>query len=119
MSLKKDYSSLPVRAGTTYRFRGASTIFITINQDDSGLDREVFVVATSSGSTTHALCDALGRVISIALQENPLLQKRIVKSLSGISSESVFSSTGFEQARSIPDAVALVLGRKHGDDKKS
>lgn len=108
------FNTLPKREGTTYSFSGPTMLHLIVNEDESGLIRELFVTATASGSTTHTLCDALGRVISIALQHNPDLIKKISLTLRDISSETVWTNGKLGQAKSIPDAIALALGEMHG-----
>jgi hypothetical protein len=101
------------RAGKTYRFIGPTKLYITINRDSENVIREVFINAASSGSTTRSLCEALGRAISIALQNRKELVHSFVKKFNGDLSESQWHNREVERsATSIPDAVSLVLKRE-------
>ena len=55
--------------GTTRRFPTAlGTAFITVNKDDSGTAREVFVNVGKAGSDVQQLAEAVARLVSTALQ---------------------------------------------------
>ena len=97
------------RDGKTIRFRGIRNVYITINQDDQENKRELFISCTASGTTVRGLCEALGRVISIAIQHDSRLVQKIAKTLSGILSEQSFINDKYGKAESIPDAISKVL----------
>ena len=98
-----------IRNGKTTKFNGTRKIYITTNEDDDGHIREVFVNFCASGTTTRGLCEALGRVISVALQHDHRLKEKISKTLEGIQSEIFFRNNVFGLASSIPDAISKVL----------
>lgn len=106
-------SRQPVLAGKTYRIpTPVGTAFVTINNWD-GYPYEVFVNVGKGGSDTAAMSEALGRLISLALQVPSTLSptervSRIVDQLRGIGGR---SSLGFgnNRVRSLPDAVAAAL----------
>lgn len=97
-----------IRSGTTYKLRGSSPLYITINHDEAGVPLEVFINTTPSGTTVRALCEALGRVISIAIQHDTSLLAKITRTIRGIMSESNWM-LGKQQINSIPDGVAVVM----------
>src|SRR5690606_27036411 len=42
--------------------------FVTVNKDANGVPREVFIISGKAGDEANADSEALGRVVSIALQ---------------------------------------------------
>ena len=104
------YNSEPERSGKTYKFIGPNRLYITINKDSAGVIREVFINCASSGSSVRSLCEALGKLLSIALQHNKELLNRIIKSFENDLSESFWHNKQFSgPAKSIPDAISKVL----------
>lgn len=104
------------RSGKTYKFTGPTKLYITVNRDFDGVIREVFVNAASSGSTVRSLCEALGKLISLTLQHRKELINTLVKKFSGDLSESQWRNTQFpEPAKSIPDAISMVLKLELGE----
>jgi ribonucleoside-diphosphate reductase alpha chain len=86
---------------------------ITINSDEEG-PLEVFINVGKAGSDIAALSEALGRLISLILQIPSTLSQearvsQITDQLHGIGG-SKFVGIGRQQVRSLPDAVAQVLG---------
>jgi len=103
------------RTGKTYRFIGPTKLYITINKDLAGNIREVFLNAASSGSTIRSLCEALGKAVSIALQNEKRLLPRIIRSFQDDLSESQWHCSELSRpAKSIPDALSLVLAQGQG-----
>jgi ribonucleoside-diphosphate reductase alpha chain len=89
-------------------------ISLTLNSDDAGL-YEVFISVGRSGSDLMAMAEALGRMISYALQIPSTLTpeeraREVARQLRGIGGS---RSVGFgaAQTRSLPDAVAMALLR--------
>jgi ribonucleoside-diphosphate reductase alpha chain len=87
-------------------------VSLTLNSDDAGL-YEVFVQVGRSGSDLMAMAEALGRMISYALQVPSTLTaeeraREVARQLRGIGGS---RSVGFgaAQVRSLPDAVAMAL----------
>jgi ribonucleoside-diphosphate reductase alpha chain len=87
-------------------------VSLTLNSDDAGL-YEVFVQVGRSGSDLMAMAEALGRMISYALQVPSTLSaeeraREVARQLRGIGGS---RSVGFgaAQVRSLPDAVAMAL----------
>jgi len=106
--------SLPdVREGRTYSFKGPRTLYVTVNRSDNK-PVEVFINTGKLGSLPTVFAQALGRVISVILQQNPNVVKRIVETLKGLEHELYLCRLGDQiiKAKSIPDAVALVLEKE-------
>ena len=98
--------------GATYeKETPLGTAFITINDDlEEGLAREIFVNIGKAGTDVYAANEALGRAITLYLQDsqNPDKEAVLVKHFSGIGGQ---SSVGFGERRitSVPDAIAKSL----------
>ncbi|MFH1827176.1 MAG: adenosylcobalamin-dependent ribonucleoside-diphosphate reductase [bacterium] len=106
--------------GTTYRIpTPVGTAYITINTNGGNEPLEVFINGVGrAGSDLYAMADGLGRVISLALRYSSHLSpheriKDIIKQLHGIGGG---RSMGFgkDRVRSLPDAIAKVLGMHYG-----
>lgn len=106
-----DFSDLDVRNGSTWKFRGPAPLYITANKGKQGHVREVFLNTTKSGSTLHGMSEALGRVISVALQHDYRLVGKIARTLEDISSDGAWSSGSLGRVYSIPAALARVLDK--------
>jgi ribonucleoside-diphosphate reductase alpha chain len=115
-----DFSDLAERIGSTHKFKGPVSLYITINRGELGHIREVFLNITKSGSTMHGLCEALGRVISVALQHDFRLVGKISRTLADISSDSVWVNKVLGRIYSVPAALAMVLDNSasNGDKKE-
>jgi ribonucleoside-diphosphate reductase alpha chain len=101
-----------VRGYTRQVIAPEGKVNLTLNSDDIGL-YEVFVSVGRSGSDLMAMAEAVGRMISYAVQiPSPLTPeeraREIARQLRGIGGS---RSIGFgpEQVRSLPDAIALAL----------
>lgn len=80
--------------------------FITVNGDDSGV-REVFITSGKAGDEANGDAEALGRVISIALQHG-VPTEAIIRTLRGIAG-GVFGSYSGHIIASKADLVAVAL----------
>ncbi|MBW2465961.1 MAG: hypothetical protein JRF02_01550 [Deltaproteobacteria bacterium] len=103
------FSDLPERYGSTFKFSGPASLYVTANKGEQDHVREVFINTTKSGSTIHGMCESLGRVISVALQHDYRLVGKIARTLEDISSDSVWTNTSLGRVFSIPAALAKVL----------
>ena len=103
------FSELGERHGSTYKFSGPASLYVTANKGEKDHIREVFINTTKSGSTIHGMCESLGRVISVALQHDYRLVGKIARTLEDISSDSVWSNNSMGRVFSIPAALAKVL----------
>lgn len=106
-----EFSDLDERSGSTFKFRGPAPLYITANKGSKSHVREVFLNTTKSGSTLHGMSEALGRVISVALQHDYRLVGKLARTLEDISSDSVWHCGSLGRVYSIPAALAKVLDK--------
>lgn len=93
--------------GTTKRIRtGQGTLYITINEDETGLC-EVFTNIGKAGSQAQVESEAISRLISLALRSG-IDARDIIKQLKGIGGPSPIWENG-TQILSTPDAIAKAL----------
>lgn len=100
-----------VRPEDLYGFTRCSTtgdgkLYTTVNYDEQGI-REVVTNVGRSGGTLFSLTEAIGRLISLALQYNIPVDE-IAHKLIGIRGANP-SGFGANQVLSIPDAIGKVL----------
>ncbi len=86
---------------------GSGTLYTSIGFDEYGQPIEIFINISKHGSEVSAFSEALGRVISIALQGG-IPVSRIAETLVGITGESATWDNG-RLIKSIPDAVGKIL----------
>lgn len=95
--------------GTTEKIAsGLGDMYITVNEDDLGIN-EIFIRIGKSGGEAAAMNDALARIISVALRSG-VDPKVIIKHLKGIRGSNPIWQHG-ELILSCPDAVAKVIDR--------
>lgn len=114
-----DFSDLDERRGSTFKFRGPAPLYVTANRGKNGHVREVFLNTTKSGSTLHGMSEALGRVISVALQHDYRLVGKLARTLEDISSDGAWHNGLLGRVYSIPAALAKVLDNCAADDADS
>jgi ribonucleoside-diphosphate reductase alpha chain len=108
---KKELSNeRPTLIGTTIKqITPHGWAFITLNGviKDEFIPYEVFITVGKGGRDIHAISEGMGRLISMAFQNNVPI-KEIIKQLKGISGA---TQTGFGPNRigSLPDAIARGL----------
>jgi len=90
---------------------GFGNLYVTVNYDDNNHPIEIFATVGKSGKSTEAKTEAIGRLASICLQ-NGVSPEEIINQLKDIEGESP-TMCGNELIKSIPDAVAKVLGRSY------
>ncbi len=94
---------------------GNGTMYVTVT-DDEGKPVEVFVFLGKSGQQLNTFTEALGRLLSLSLQNKVPLEK-LCKTLAGINSDmSVWHRFEESDARptqilSIPDGIAKLLSK--------
>jgi ribonucleoside-diphosphate reductase alpha chain len=108
-----------VLQGSTYRMKTpVGKSFITVNTDPGGNPMEVFITVGKSGSDVASMAEAIGRLVSLVFRmASPVSGKERVKSiLYQLSDIGGSKSTGFgkDKVRSLPDALAKVLGAHFG-----
>ena len=96
--------------GWTYQMQtGCGPLYITINEDNSGLF-EVFTTMGKAGGCAASQCEAIGRMVSLAWRSG-IQGRSVVKQLLGISCHSP-SGFGDNKVLSCADAVAKAI-RSH------
>jgi ribonucleoside-diphosphate reductase alpha chain len=95
---------------TTQVKTGFGNLYVTINEVD-GKPIEVIAQIGKSGQATLAMTEAIGRLATLALQEDIDVSK-IIHHLKGIGDERP-QMRGKRKILSIPDAIGQVLGEKY------
>lgn len=85
---------------------GCGEMLVTVNEDDKGVC-EVIVQLGKSGGCAQSHCEAIGRIVSIALRSNVQIEK-IIKQLSGIRCPSPSMGVG-GSVLSCADAISKIL----------
>lgn len=102
---------------------GNGKMYVTVSSYD-GKPIEVFLHVGKSGQVVNTFSEALGRVISIALQNNVSIDS-IVKTLIGINSDKPTwtrfdeSETKMKQVLSVPDGLAQLLKRFYSNGNRN
>lgn len=86
---------------------GSGTLYTSVGLDESGVPIEIFINISKHGSDVSAFSEALGRVISIALQNGVGVEK-MSETIIGITGDSSTWDNG-KLIKSIPDAVGRIL----------
>ena len=85
-----------------------ATLYVTVNFDENGKIKEVFVNAGHTGSQEKSYTEAIGRIISMYLQLNGDV-KDVIDTLKGIkATDSIAWDRGLK-LYSVPDAIAKAL----------
>ncbi|UFS70332.1 vitamin B12-dependent ribonucleotide reductase [Geomonas sp. RF6] len=93
--------------GWTYQMQtGCGPLYITINEDNSGLF-EVFTTMGKAGGCAASQCEAIGRMVSLAWRSG-IQGRSVVKQLLGISCHSP-AGFGENKVLSCADAVAKAI----------
>ena len=106
--------------GTTTRVATPlGTAYITLNHTEDGEPFEVFLNVGRGGSDVNAMSEAIGRLLSLLLRvpSTQTPKQRLVEAtlqLSGIGGRREKRIGPHELVRSVPDAVAHVLGSSVG-----
>ena len=116
-----EFSNLYRRKGETVKFKGLDgvNLYVTANKGSHGHIREIFMNTNWGGSEGYAISEALGRVISLALQKDFTMIDEIVKTLENVSADGQWTCpdlNGIKKGarfRSIPQAIASVLQVLH------
>lgn len=105
-----------VMRGTTYKMTTAyGTMYVTINDDESGHPYEIFTTLGKTGGFFAAKTEAISRLASLALRSG-ISVAEVIDQLKGIRGPSPIWSEG-TMILSIPDALARVLARHTNKDQ--
>ena len=97
-----------VLSGTTIRIpTSQGKMYLTVNKDETGKIKEVFIDMGRSGETEKSFTEALGRLISIYLQSGGNVT-RVIRTLKGIKGGNSIWFNGI-QIFSIPDGIAKAI----------
>ncbi|MCW1294896.1 MAG: adenosylcobalamin-dependent ribonucleoside-diphosphate reductase, partial [Candidatus Parvarchaeum sp.] len=95
-------------SGTTIRMpTSQGKMYLTVNKDENGKIKEVFIDMGRSGETEKSFTEALGRLISIYLQSGGDVN-RVIRTLKGIKGGNSLWFNGI-QIFSIPDGIAKAI----------
>ena len=96
-------------SGTTYKIKtGYGNLYVTINNDSDGKPFEVFATTGKTGGVLAAKCEAICRLVSLALRSN-IPADELIEQLKGIRGPMpAWSKHGI--VLSIPDAISKILG---------
>ncbi|MEM2874204.1 MAG: vitamin B12-dependent ribonucleotide reductase [Candidatus Nanoarchaeia archaeon] len=97
-----------IMSGKTYKVKtGYGNLYVTINNDEAGKPFEVFATIGKSGGVLAAKCEAICRLISLALRAG-IDPEEIIEQIKGIRGPMpTVSKIGV--IHSIPDAISKVL----------
>ena len=97
-----------ILSGTTIRMpTSQGKMYLTVNKDENGKIKEVFIDMGRSGETEKSFTEALGRLISIYLQSGGDVN-RVIRTLKGIKGGNSLWFNGI-QIFSIPDGIAKAI----------
>jgi len=99
---------------TTKLNTGQGSLYVTINVNDSNQPIELFANIGKNGGDTAALAEAIGRLVSIALQNGVSIQD-ISKTLRGITGSRPVWNEG-KLIKSVPDGIAQILLEQFGEN---
>lgn len=114
----RDFADMWRRTGETIKFKNTSDqtkMYVTVNKGSLNHIREIFMNTKWAGPEGHAMAEALGRVISIALQKDHTLLPDIIQSLQEVSADSTWTCPDLKGVNdgarldSIPQAIAATL----------
>ena len=105
-------SGLTLKGATPY-----GNVFITINEDPTGVPFEVFINTGKSGTDLQAQGESLGRMFSLAVQSHPPVKRMamlrvLVEQLRGIGG-AMQHGLGPKRVMSFPDAVAKIIEEQY------
>lgn len=95
---------------------GQGSLYVTINTDNLGAPVEVFANIGKSGGDVAALAEAIGRLISIALQKGVPVEE-IAQTLIGITGSRPVWNDGI-LVKSVPDGIGQLLLQEFGKKKE-
>lgn len=94
--------------GSTYQMEtGCGPMYVTINEDDEGLQFELFNMVGKAGGCAASQCEAIGRLVSLSWRSG-MAPEPIVKQLIGISCHKPHG-LGRNKVVSCADAIAKAI----------
>jgi len=110
----------PIRQGTIFEVSGPVTAYVTVSRDKLSRPREVFVQVGPAGTMLHSMLSAFGRVISVALRENPALIDRFIHTLKCIESSELYNCIDDSmqlhlRSNSLPAILSQIFEYMKGD----
>lgn len=102
---------------TTKLNTGQGSLYVTINTDETDHPVEIFANIGKSGGDTAALAEAIGRLISIALQKGVTVEE-LSQTLIGITGSRPVWNEGI-LVKSVPDGIGKILLQEFGDEAKA
>lgn len=94
--------------GSTYQMEtGCGPMYVTINEDDQGLQFELFNMVGKAGGCAASQCEAIGRLVSLAWRSG-MTPEPILKQLIGISCHKPHG-LGKNKVVSCADAIAKAI----------
>jgi ribonucleoside-diphosphate reductase alpha chain len=108
---KKQERTEGILPGLTFKVKtGDGSLYVTINENDYGHPVEVFANVGKAGQDVNAYTEALGRVISSALQHNTPIEVLKTQLIGIAGSKIIFHNIGeYHKILSVPDAIGKVL----------
>jgi len=103
-----------LRGFTTKVNTGQGSLYVTINTDETKRPVEVFANIGKSGGDTAALAEAIGRLISIALQKGVSVEE-LSQTLIGITGSRPVWNEGI-LVKSVPDGIGKILLSEFGEN---
>lgn len=98
-------------SGKTYKVKTAyGSLYVTVNEDESGAPFEVFAQIGKAGGFFNAKSEAICRMVSLALRSG-IRAEEIISQLKGIRGPMPSFGTNGDRFLSLPDAIAKVLER--------
>ncbi|MCL4447337.1 MAG: adenosylcobalamin-dependent ribonucleoside-diphosphate reductase [Thermoplasmatales archaeon] len=106
---RKEFERSTVLTGRTIVFPLLETgkLYTTINFDENGSPVEIFVNVGKSGSEEKAYSEAIGRLLSLYLQQGGDISK-VVRALTGIKGKTT-TFVGGTKISSVPDGIAKAI----------
>jgi len=96
---------------------GQGSLYVTINTDESYQPVEIFANIGKSGGDTSALSEAIGRLISIALQKGVSVEE-LSHTLIGITGSRPIWNEG-KLVKSVPDGIGQILLSEFGKNTEN
>ena len=114
-SVRKQNRPERLPGSTIRKPTGHGTMYVVVNNDDVGRPVECFVTLGKGGNCSNAYTEAIGRLITLALQTGATVDS-VHEQLAGISCGHVSWNSDGRVVKSVPDGIAVVLESFMGDN---